>query len=494
MDDRNTWKCEVCGYIHQGADPPGSCPVCGVDSEMFTLMEITVHAEPEAVHDAWRCPICEYIHSGHTPPDVCPVCGAEKEIFEPHEDMAAVDMRSDIGKIVIAGAGIAGLTAAEHARTVAPDADIVLISREPGRPYYRLNLTRYLAGEVPEDDLEIQPAAWFKEKQIRYRNGEVTSINAEDHFLKLDNGSKVDYDRLVLTMGSHAFVPPIPGIHKKAVSVLRTLEDARTILGDVRQGAKSVVIGGGFLGLETAGALQKQGADVTILEGFGWLLPRQLPKPAGEMLQAHMETLGINIQTGVQVKEITGNHRVQSIVVADGTEFEADLVVVSTGIRSNTYLARQSGLKVKSGITVNDRMFTSHPDILAAGDIAEHNGVVYGIWPTGFAQGMVAGINAAGGNAEFPGLPPSNRLKVLDVDMFSIGLINPRDAGYLFIDEKSEKSYRCLVCRDNRIVGSALLGDIALAGPVQEAIKSQAQLQECTEILNAFSQLSQLIR
>ncbi len=187
--------------------------------------------------------------------------------------------------MLILGAGIAGLAAAESLRAAAPAAEITVISKEREPPYFRLNLTRYLAGEIGEQDLPLHPADWYEHEKVRLMLGAgASAINLQDRYVELHGGEKLPFDKLLLAAGAHPFIPPFPGTDRKGVTSLRTIDDARGILAACRAGAKCVCIGGGLLGLETAGALVRQGADVTLLEGHAWLLPRQLNRRAGEIL------------------------------------------------------------------------------------------------------------------------------------------------------------------------------------------------------------------
>lgn len=479
----NVWKCEVCGYIHEGPTPPDKCPVCGVGPELFSPLESPAPSRDSKPTSRWRCTICDYEHDGPEPPDACPVCDAGPEHFEALPDEERQAAAPAERSVVIVGAGIAGLTAAEKARATCGKCGITLINKEPGLPYYRLNLTRFLAGEVDEAQLIMQRETWFERHGIDLVEAEVGAIDPAARRLTLDTGKTMDYDSLILANGSHAFVPPFSGVRRAGVHVFRTLADGLKIVDVAKPGSECVCIGGGLLGLETAGALRKKGVKVSIVEGFNWLLPRQLPEIAGTMLIRYIESLGIGVYAGAVVKELTGDESVRGVMLQDGRELRADFVVISTGVRSNSYLARRCGLTVANGVVVDDRMRTSHPDIYAAGDVAEHRGTNFGIWPTAYAQGVVAGINAAGGDAEYKPIPPSNRLKVMDIDVFSIGLFTPDDASYRVYDERDEATFKRLVVRDGSLVGAVLYGDTTVAGPVKEAIERRTQLREAVDLL-----------
>jgi nitrite reductase (NADH) large subunit len=487
-----TWKCEVCGYIHSAAEAPQSCPICGAEQDCFSTFAITVAVTNEVVAtEAWHCPVCSYLHRGPTPPVTCPVCSATGSLFTPLHNNGALTASSDvIQRIVILGGGIAGLTAAAEARRQAPHATIILVSREQSLPYYRLNLTRFLAGDITESELQIESAEWFEEHAIQYIYAEAMAINREGKQVQLRDGRQFDYDRLVLANGAHPFIPPFPGATRDGVTVLRTLEDARAIVQRLRPGIRLVCIGGGLLGLETAGALARQGAVVTIVEGFASLLPRQLPPRAGILLQHRLETQGMSVHCGETVKELLGDESVQGVLLESGLLLPADLVVVAAGVRPNSYLARQAGLTVHRGIVVDDRLVSSDPSILAAGDVAEHRGALYGIWPAGYAQGAVAGCNAGGGTAVFGTLAASTRIKVLDIDLFSCGLIHPEDASTAVYETEHNGIYRAIYCCDGQLTGAVLYGDTAGAGHLKEIVESGRQISEFPELAELFPQLA----
>lgn len=470
----NAWRCSNCGYVHRGPVPPDSCPVCGAPSEDFTPFEDAAQPQPAAASQ-WRCLNCSYVHTAATAPAKCPVCEVRGDQFEPITALNAPPSGSaGPFRAVVVGAGIAGVSAAEAIRNASPRAEITLIAGEAPPPYYRLNLTRYLAGEISTDGLPIHPFDWYADNRIDLLPGvRAEEIDLSGRRISVADRGDIPFDRLVLAMGAHPFTPPIQGADREGVITLRTSEDADRILKRALRGDPVVIIGGGVLGLETAGALARRGANVTLLEGYDWLMPRQLDREAGERLGRHVAGIGIRLEMHAITREIAGARGVEGVVLADGRMIAAKTVIMATGVRPNTHLARRAGLDVNQGVLVNNHMTTSSQEVYAAGDVAEHNGVLYGTWAASQYQGSIAGMNAAGLVVLYGGQPRSNSLKVLGLDLMSIGTFEPADGSYRVIDEASDNRYLHFVLRDGRLVGAILLGDMSSSSAVKAAIESR---------------------
>jgi len=482
----------MCGYIHQGSELPDCCPICGATPDLFDLQpQVSLPLKQVAVTQ-WACLNCEYIHHGPDPPENCPVCGLSAAQFEPCRcsPTAAVSEQESIS-IVIVGAGIAGVSAAETIHRESPAAVITLLSKEPDLPYFRLNLTRYLAGDITAGDLFIHPEEWYRQNNIDLRLAtELRDIDADNKVLTLSHDNVLTYDRLILAMGSHPFVPPIPGCNRENVTVLRTLRDADAIIGQCRPGLPCVIIGGGVLGLETAGALARRGVSVTLLEGFGWLMPQQLNQAAGDLLATYVSDLGISIRSNARINQIDGDDQVRSVILESGESIPAELVIVTTGVRSNSYLLRRANLEVNQGVVVSDILQTSREEIFAVGDITEHRGVVYGAWAPAQFQGVIAGLNTLGNKAEFAGIPRSNTLKVLDFELFSIGQVHPHDGSFQTFESMEDNQYLWFVFRDGQMVGAILLGDMRLASAIKSLIEKKVS---CTDLLHTNPGVKEIV-
>lgn len=483
------WYCTVCGYIHIGETAPDCCPVCGVTPDLFE--PAPEPARPaQAAPKRWRCINCDFIHDGDEPPQSCLICGVGPEQFEPVADAGQQAAGTGFtGKIVVIGGGIAGISAAESARQNAPEASVTLICQEPNLPYYRLNLTRYLAGEINIAALPLHPLDWYAEQRIELMlETEVTAIDPAAKTISIKGREQLSFDRLVLATGAHPAVPPISGINRRNVTTLRTCADAERILSACRPGAQIVVIGGGLLGLELAGALALRKIQVTLLEGADWLLPRQLNRAAGERLADEARTLGVKLVCGAKIKELDGDEQVRMVQLESGEQIAADMVIITAGVRSNSYLARMAGLKVNNGVLVDNHLRTSEPDIFAAGDLSEFQGMLYGTWAPAQSQGVVAGGNAVGQELTFEGTPRSNSIKVIGAELFSIGQIHPDDASYQIYEEIG-KNYSYFVFRDSQMKGAILMGDSSCSSAIKKLIETQ---RSCSDMLSGAKTVAEL--
>ncbi|KMQ50562.1 pyridine nucleotide-disulfide oxidoreductase [Chitinispirillum alkaliphilum] len=487
--EKKAWICTVCEYVHDGDSPPDVCPLCGVTSESFELVQKTEKNFSETIVNQgnsganWRCVICDYVSKTENPPETCPVCGASAENFKQLNpaDSASVSETKTGLRIVIVGSGIAGVSAAESARKSSPDASIILISKENHLPYYRINLTRYLAGEISEDKLLIHPGSWYSSKKITLMlNKELSSIDYSGKKIRIRGGDTLEYDKLIVTTGAHPFVPPILGASRENVTVFRTKDNADFINRQCKLAENVVVIGGGTLGIETAGAIAKAGKNVTVIEECKWLIPRQLNEKAALMLERFVNSLGVKLIKNVGIKQIAGDDTARGVELIDGRIIPAELVVITTGIKSNAYMPKHSGLETNCGIVVNDYLESSVKDVFAAGDVTEHRGLIYGLWGPAQFQGAIAGKNAAGEKTSFVGIPISNFLKVLGYDMFSVGKIYAEGETYRKVENSTDDEYQYFLFENNCLVGAIHMGKIRISSKVKSAIEKRT---DCSDLL-----------
>ncbi|MCU0608264.1 MAG: FAD-dependent oxidoreductase [Chitinispirillaceae bacterium] len=379
--------------------------------------------------------------------------------------------------IVIIGNGVAGVTAAETVRAEDPSAEITIITTERELFYSRPRLIEVLAGKSTFEQIIIHKAEWYEKNRINLLAGTtVSTIDPAAKKISDENGRFYSYDKLVIASGASAFVPPVSGADSEGVFTVRTAGDARTISDTARRSRKAVVIGGGLLGIETASSLATHGVSMTLVEVFDRMLPRQLDLEGSIMLQRLLERKGLSFMTGKQTERIIRKNNRLEVALSDGTVLDSDFAVFSAGIRPNISFLGDTAIERKRGIVVDDFMRTSLPDVYACGDVAEHRGVVYGLWQPSREQGIVCGSHLLGKHREYAGSVPSTRLKVAGIDVASLGEIC---GGENVLAEKAADEqagiYKKLFVCDNILKGAILIGDVREAPALQKRIKDDAR-------------------
>jgi NADPH-dependent 2,4-dienoyl-CoA reductase/sulfur reductase-like enzyme len=356
-----------------------------------------------------------------------------------------------VGRLVVIGGGAAGMSAASAARRTDPDLDVVVCEAGGFAAYGMCGIPYYLGGMVPEpENLLAYPPSTFREKRrIDLRlHTRVTGIDPETRQVHLAAGQRgpaaaesLDYDALIVASGAHPVRPPVPGLDGPRVFTIRSLDEAielRQLLdsGTLRH---AVVVGAGYVGLETAEALVSAGLDVDVVEA----LPRVLAtvdEPVAELVQAELERhTRVHLGKRLEAVKRDGAGGSRLIAVVDGTEIATDLIVVAVGVRPATDLLIQAGaghLPDRS-VVVDEGMRTSLPDVYAAGDAVALPHLVLGrpawvpLGPAANKTGRVAGTVAAGGSASFKGVVGTVAVKVFDLEVAStgLGLAEARDAG-----------------------------------------------------------------
>ncbi|HDO25782.1 MAG TPA: NAD(P)/FAD-dependent oxidoreductase, partial [Nitrospirae bacterium] len=250
-------------------------------------------------------------------------------------------------KYVIIGNGVAGTTAAENIRKLDSTGGITIITDEASPFYSRIRLIDFLANEVDEKGLVIHKDAWYEKDNIQLLlNTVVSEIDRDKKLAITADGEKHGFDKLLLASGGSSFVPPVPGSDKKGVFTLRTLKDAHNIVNYAEGVKKVILVGGGVLGLEAGNSLRKTGHEVTVVEFFPRLLPRQMDMEGAEILRARMEDMGFTFYLGARSKEIFGNREAAGLLLEDGTRIDCELIIISAGIRPRTELAKKLGLTI----------------------------------------------------------------------------------------------------------------------------------------------------
>ncbi|MBS0311349.1 MAG: NAD(P)/FAD-dependent oxidoreductase, partial [Proteobacteria bacterium] len=389
-----------------------------------------------------------------------------------------MDMSTPMGrgpkmKLVMVGNGMAGVRTLEELLKLAPDLyDITVFGAEPHPNYNRILLSPVLAGEQTVDDIVLNPLDWYAENNITLHMGKkVVKIDRSARAVETEDGTRAEYDRLLLATGSNPFILPVPGADLDGVISFRDIADVDAMIRASSQYKHAVVIGGGLLGLEAANGLMKRGMDVAVVHIGPWLMERQLDEPAARLLQKSLEEKGMKFLLQKQTAELVQGEsgRVAAIkfkpdlssVEGDGDSAPADLVVMAVGIRPNTELAESAGLHCNRGIVVNDTMQTFDPRIYSIGECAAHRGVAYGLVAPLFEQAKVCANHLAHyGIGRYQGSVTSTKLKVTGIDLFSAGdFIGGEGTESILYSDPLGGVYKKLVLKDNKLVGGVMYGD-----------------------------------
>jgi nitrite reductase (NADH) large subunit len=395
-------------------------------------------------------------------------------------------------KLVMIGNGMAGVRVIEEILKLNRDLyEITIFGNEPHPNYNRIQLSNVLQGNTTFEETIINDLNWYASNLIQLFTGEtVTGIDTNKKLVISDRGREVAYDELILATGSLPFVLPVPGADKEGVIGFRDIKDCEDMIQTAKQYKKAVVIGGGLLGLEAAKGLIQLGMKVDIVHLMEHLMERQLDAVASSMLKRELEEQGMNFLMEKATVELTGSDRVEGIRFKDGTETEADLVVMAAGIKPNVSLAKESGIYVNRGIVVNDFMETNIPHVYAVGECAEHREIVYGLVAPLYEQGKVlAQVLCNQKDKGYEGSITGTQLKVSGIDLFSAGEIyDDNTSKAIVVHNEYEGIYKKVLVRDDHIVGIVLYGDTKDSNRLFKMLNEKQDVSDFTSISFLHSQ------
>jgi len=377
--------------------------------------------------------------------------------------------------LVIVGNGMAAAKLVhELATTALGRYAIAVIGDEPRLAYNRVLLSSVLAGETASHEIELSPAAWWRDRGVTVKYGSVVSeIDVGRRELKIAGEESIEFSRLVLATGSTPLRLNVPGADLPGVHTFRDSRDVDLLLTLAAKKKRVVVVGGGLLGLEAAYGLAKAGAPVTLVHLMDRLMERQLDAPAAALLKSLVERKGIRILLSASTARIHGGSSVEGVELTDGQRIEADAVIFAAGIRPNTQLAKAAGISINRGIVVDDQLQTSAPDIFALGECAEHRGICYGLVEPAYEQARALARHLAGRDAVYPGSVVATNLKVSGVSVFSAGdFMGGEGSEAILLSDVRRGTYKKLVIADGRLTGAVLIGDVNDALWYLELIRS----------------------
>ena len=372
-------------------------------------------------------------------------------------------------RIVIVGNGMVGHHFIEQVLALDSEhkIDLITFSEEDRLAYDRVQLSHYFNGKTAAD-LALAHDVDYQQAGVGYHlNQRITEIDRHHKYIVTEQGKKIGYDSLILATGSYPFVPPIAGNDAPHCHVYRTINDLEAIAASGKKSRVGVVIGGGLLGLEAANALQNMALETHVVEFAPQLMAVQLDAGGGELLRQKIEALGVKVHTRKATEKIVAGDQCRyKLMFADGTELDTDMVVFSAGIRPQDALAKQAGLTLgeRGGIVINDQCQTSDADIYAIGECALWNNRIFGLVAPGYKMARVAASIMCGIDAAFTGADMSTKLKLLGVDVASIGEVHTAvDAAQVFtLSNDFEQSYQRIIVSEHgdKLLGAVLVGNV----------------------------------
>lgn len=380
-------------------------------------------------------------------------------------------------RYVIIGGSAAAIGCIEGVRSVDKTGEIILITGETEWNYSRPLISYLLEGKTTRDKMWCRPDSFFTRNGVTVKAGVLaTALDAGDRTVRLSTGERLAYDRLLAATGSRPFVPPILGLETvERTFCFQTLSDASALAEALRPESRVLILGAGLTGVKCAEGIRGLCAQIAIADLAPRVLPAVLDDTAAAMVQARMEEKGVRFYLNDSAAAFRGNTaRLQS-----GTELEFDVLVTAVGVRPNTQLVADAGGAVDRGILVDGRCATTLPDVYAAGDCAQGYDAVSGekrmlpLWPNAVLQGETAGINMAGGRADYTQGIALNASGVFGLHMITAGSYE----GESFTVQR-DGSYKRLVTADGVLKGVIMVGDVSRAGIYTDLIRKKKPLSE----------------
>lgn len=408
-------------------------------------------------------------------------------------EIAVKSVKKNKPNLIVIGNGMVGQKFLESLADLGKvsEYNITVLCEEPRPAYDRVYLTSYFSGKTA-DDLSLVSEGFFEKNNIQIKlNSKAEHIDREGKTVTTQSGEILSYDKLVLATGSYPFVPPVPGHEREHCLVYRTIEDLEAIKASAEKGKVGVVVGGGLLGLEAAKALHDLGLETHVVEFAPRLMAVQVDDAGGTLLKTKIQELGVRVHTNKNTLNITdGESCVHKMEFADGESLETDLILFSAGIRPQDTIARQSDLELgpRGGIQINNHCQTSDKDIYAIGECALWGGMIYGLVAPGYNMAKVAAQHLSqAGDAVFEGADMSTKLKLMGVDVASIGDCHARTEGalsYAYTDEVNQVYKKIVVSADKKLLlGAVMIGDADDYGNLLQMALNKIELPKVPEAL-----------
>lgn len=367
---------------------------------------------------------------------------------------------------------------------------ITVFGSEPYGNYNRIMLSSVLSGEKSIEDIFIHNLQWYRDNGITLHAGKdktVVRIDRKNRQIYAEDGTVVNYDRLLIATGSKAVIASILGNNLDGVISFRDIFDVNKMLAYSKSHNKAVVLGGGLLGLEAANGLALRGMEVTVAHNNDVLLNRQMDQQAGKLLQKELEQKGIRFKMAAKPHQLIGNEKnhIKAVLFEDGSELACDLFIMAIGVRPNIKLAQETGLYCEKGLVVNDTMQSYDPRIYAVGECIQHRGDTFGLVAPLFEQAKVCANHlSAHGAAEYITLPTAIKLKVTGINLFSVGdFMGDESCESIHFSDTALGIYKKLVIKANKLIGVVLYGDTVDSSWYQELLEKEESIADIRDVL-----------
>ncbi|HHX7190499.1 TPA: NAD(P)/FAD-dependent oxidoreductase [Bacillus thuringiensis] len=385
---------------------------------------------------------------------------------------------------VIIGSGVAAVNAAKTIREYDKGSNIFIFGEEPSLPYKRIKLSKDLYSDLHSEKVLIKKKKWYQDNHISvFINTKVVKINTDEQFIVTSNEAVFSYHKLLICTGANNRRLEINEINKKNIFTIRDMKEADELKGHLEDKESVVTIGGGVQGLETAWSILKDGKKVSIVEVAPLLMRRQLDTKSSLLLKRKIEKEGVKVYLNTSIDSILGKESVTGIKMNDNSQINCDSIVYSIGVTPNTKLVHDTAIKLNRGIVVDEKMRTNIDSVYAAGDVAEVNNEIEGLWGTALEQGRVAGSNMVSKTAIYKKEIPTTIFNAFNVSLFSIGVVNEEQCDTTIVEEDGKEKYTRLFIKDNKIVGVISLEGVAASIPYKSAIEKHVSL-EGIDLLN----------
>ncbi len=395
-------------------------------------------------------------------------------------------------RFVIIGNSAGGIGCVEAIRERDRESSILVISAEKYHAYSRALIPYYLDGKIDFEKMYFRPPDFYEKMNVDTKLGvKAVGIDVENKVVMLENGEKVEYDKLLIATGGKPFIPPMDGLKdQENVFTFLKMDDVLAVERAVKDARKAVVLGGGIIGLMASEVLAKKGIEVKVVELADRVLAPVVDETTSRIVERKFQENGVEIILNNTISKVVGDKRVEKVVLRDGRELELDMLIVAVGVVPNTDVVKDTPIEVNRGIVVNRKMETSVRDVYACGDCAEIYDFVLGanrvlpLWPTAYMGGRIAGFNMVGEEREYTLATSMNAMHFFDYYIINAGLNVPNDSEeFEVIYRLDGDSYRKFALKDGKIAGFIIAGKMERAGIFLKLMEEEVDVSDFKDAL-----------